>query len=155
MASGDSGSIGFEPVRGSSNLPANPNTKHWHDIGALLRRMRNAPLRPGRIKGPDKGGAGTCLEFIYKGESIMTNEEISEKVRKAIAEQLGMAMEDIKPDSVMARDLCVDSLDQVGLVMRVEDDFEIEILDSEMSRLSTVQDWVNLVSEKVGAQNKD
>ena len=85
----------------------------------------------------------------------MTNEEISEKVRKAIAEQLGMAMEDIKPDSVMARDLCVDSLDQVELVMRVEDDFEIEILDSEMSRLSTVQDWVNLVCEKRGVKKED
>jgi acyl carrier protein len=85
----------------------------------------------------------------------MTKEEVSKKVIAHIARLLGMQQHEVKPESLVGADLGADSLDLVEIVMAVEDEFEIEVLDSEMAMLSTVQDWINLAAEKVGAQNKD
>lgn len=85
----------------------------------------------------------------------MTYEEILEKVSDGIANQLGIHKWEVKPESLVAAELGADSLDMVEIVMHVEDYFEIEILDSEMSRLSTVQDWVNLVCEKRGVKKEE
>lgn len=85
----------------------------------------------------------------------MTKEEVSKKVIAHIARLLGMHQHEVTPESLVVADLGADSLDMVEIVMAVEDEFEIEILDSEMAMLSTVQDWINLAAEKVGAQNKD
>lgn len=85
----------------------------------------------------------------------MTKEEVSKKVIAHIARLLDMHQHEVTPESLVGADLGADSLDLVEIVMAVEDEFEIEILDSEMAMLSTVQDWINLAAEKVGAQNKD
>lgn len=85
----------------------------------------------------------------------MTKEEVSKKVIAHIARLLDMHQHEVTPESLVGADLGADSLDMVEIVMAVEDEFEIEILDSEMAMLSTVQDWINLAAEKVGAQNKD
>lgn len=85
----------------------------------------------------------------------MTKEEVSKKVIAHIARLLAMHQHEVTPESLVGADLGADSLDMVEIVMAVEDEFEIEILDSEMAMLSTVQDWINLAAEKVGAQNKD
>jgi acyl carrier protein len=85
----------------------------------------------------------------------MTKEEVSKKVIAHIARLLDMHQHEVTPESLVGADLGADSLDMVEIVMAVEDEFEIEILDSEMAQLSTVQDWINLAAEKVGAQNKD
>ncbi|MBR2305858.1 MAG: acyl carrier protein [Fibrobacter sp.] len=85
----------------------------------------------------------------------MTKEEVSQKVIAHIARLLGMNQHEVTPESLVVADLGADSLDLVEIVMAVEDELEIEILDSEMAMLSTVQDWINLAAEKVGAQNKD
>lgn len=85
----------------------------------------------------------------------MTKEEVSKKVIAHIARLLDMHQHEVTPESLVGADLGADSLDMVEIVMAVEDEFEIEILDNEMAQLSTVQDWINLAAEKVGAQNKD
>ena len=85
----------------------------------------------------------------------MTKEEVSKKVIAHIARLLDMHQHEVTPESLVGADLGADSLDLVEIVMAIEDEFEIEILDSEMAMLSTVQDWINLAAEKVGAQNKD
>lgn len=85
----------------------------------------------------------------------MTKEEVSKKVIAHIARLLDMHQHEVTPESLVGADLGADSLDMVEIVMAVEDEFEIEILDNEMSRLSKVQDWIDLAAEKVGAKKED
>ena len=85
----------------------------------------------------------------------MTNEEVSKKVIAHIARLLDLHQHEVTPESLVGADLGAESLDMVDIVMAVEDEFEIEILDSEMARLSTVQDWIGLATDKVNAKKKD
>lgn len=85
----------------------------------------------------------------------MTKEEVSKKVIAHIARLLDMHQHEVTPESLVGADLGADSLDLVEIVMAIEDEFEIEILDNEMSRLSKVQDWIDLAAEKVGAKKED
>lgn len=63
--------------------------------------------------------------------------DIEQRVKKIVAEQLGVAEDEIKLESSFVDDLGADSLDTVELVMALEDEFEIEIPDeqAEKSRL--------------------
>lgn len=85
----------------------------------------------------------------------MTKEEVSTTVIAHIARPLDMHQHEVTPESLVVADLGADSLDMVEIVMAVEDEFEIEILDSEMAQLSTVQDWINLATDKVNAKKED
>jgi acyl carrier protein len=85
----------------------------------------------------------------------MTKEEVSKKVIAHIARLLDMQQHEVTPESLVVADLGADSLDMVEIVMAVEDEFGIEILDSEMAQLSTVQDWINLATDKVNAKKED
>ena len=53
--------------------------------------------------------------------------DIEQRVKKIVAEQLGVAEDEIKLESSFVDDLGADSLDTVELVMALEDEFEIEL----------------------------
>ncbi len=74
---------------------------------------------------------------------------VFDKVRKIIAEQLGIDEEDITPDASFTDDLGADSLDLVELVMAFEDGFDIEIPDEDAEKIKTVADAVNYIQSKV------
>jgi acyl carrier protein len=74
---------------------------------------------------------------------------LEEKVKKIIAEQLGVEEEDITPDSSFVEDLGADSLDTVELVMAFEEEFSIEIPDEDAEKILTVQNVVDYIKEKV------
>jgi acyl carrier protein len=57
--------------------------------------------------------------------------DIEQRVKKIVAEQLGVAEADIKTESSFVDDLGADSLDTVELVMALEDEFEMEIPDEQ------------------------
>ena len=61
------------------------------------------------------------------------------RVKAAVAEQLGMNVEDINNDASFMEDLGADSLDLVELVMSFESDFGITIPDEDSAQLTTVQ----------------
>lgn len=70
---------------------------------------------------------------------------IEARVRSIIADQLGLAEEDIKPESKFIEDLGADSLDIVELIMAMEEEFQTEIPDEEAEKIRTVGDAIEYV----------
>ena len=78
-------------------------------------------------------------------------DNIEARVRKIVAEQLGVAEADVKNDSSFVEDLGADSLDNVELVMALEEEFECEIPDEEAEKITTVQQAVDYIKAHVKA----
>ncbi|MFY9569391.1 MAG: acyl carrier protein [Acetivibrionales bacterium] len=70
---------------------------------------------------------------------------VFDKVKKIIVEQLGVEDDEVKLESSFIDDLGADSLDIVELIMALEEEFDIEIPDSEAEKISTVGDAVNYI----------
>lgn len=70
---------------------------------------------------------------------------VFEKVKKIIVEQLGVEEEEINMESSFIDDLGADSLDIVELIMALEEEFDIEIPDSEAEKIATVGDAVDYI----------
>jgi len=70
---------------------------------------------------------------------------IEERVKKIVAEQLGVKLEDVKNESSFVDDLGADSLDTVELVMALEEEFETEIPDEEAEKINTVQAAIDYI----------
>ena len=71
---------------------------------------------------------------------------VEERIKKIVAEQLGVKLEEVSNDSSFVEDLGADSLDTVELVMALEEEFETEIPDEEAEKITSVQlaiDYVN------------
>ncbi|PHV12566.1 MULTISPECIES: acyl carrier protein [Chitinimonas] len=77
-------------------------------------------------------------------------ENIEQRVKKIVAEQLGVNEADIKIDSSFVEDLGADSLDTVELVMALEEEFECEIPDEEAEKITNVQQAVDYVKAHLG-----
>lgn len=72
--------------------------------------------------------------------------DIEQRVRKIVAEQLGVNEADVKAESSFVDDLGADSLDTVELVMALEEEFECEIPDEEAEKITTVQQAVDYIN---------
>ena len=75
----------------------------------------------------------------------MNPDAILEKVKDVIVEQLGVEDENIKLDTSFIDDLGADSLDIVELIMALEEEFDMQIPDSEAEKISTVNDVVEYI----------
>ena len=74
-----------------------------------------------------------------------------EKIRKIIAEEMNLNVEDVKPESRFVEDLAADSLDVIQIVLKIEEEFDIEIPDDAVEQISTVQDAVDQIKSKNNA----
>jgi acyl carrier protein len=73
-------------------------------------------------------------------------ENVEQRVRKIVAEQLGVNETEIKNESSFVDDLGADSLDTVELVMALEEEFETEIPDEEAEKITTVQQAISYIN---------
>ena len=76
------------------------------------------------------------------------NTKLYEKVKKVIANEMGLDERKITPKSDFINDLGCDSLDTVELVMKAEETFGIVISDTDAEKVKTVEEFVNLIEEK-------
>ncbi|ROS00060.1 acyl carrier protein [Sinobacterium caligoides] len=74
---------------------------------------------------------------------------IVDRVKKIVAEQLGVKEEEVKNESSFVDDLGADSLDTVELVMALEEEFETEIPDEEAENITTVQAAVDYIEKNL------
>ena len=79
----------------------------------------------------------------------MTSEEIFEKVKGIIVEQLGVAETAVTMEASFIDDLGADSLDIVELIMALEEEFDTEIPDSDAEKISTIGDVVDYIKDHV------
>lgn len=79
----------------------------------------------------------------------MSSEEVFDKVKEIIVEQLGVAETAITPDASFIDDLGADSLDIVELIMALEEEFDLEIPDADAEKVVTVGDVVDYIKENV------
>ena len=71
---------------------------------------------------------------------------VEEQVKEIIVEQLGVSDDSVSGTANFVDDLGADSLDTVELVMKFEEDFDIEIPDEDAEKIRTVQDAVDYIS---------
>ena len=79
------------------------------------------------------------------------NNEIFEKVKEIIVENLKVSASEITPDSELVNDLGINSLELADLVFSCEDTFEIEIDDKALGTFKTVADVVSYLEEVTNA----
>lgn len=81
-----------------------------------------------------------------------TREEIEEKVKEIVSEQMGVDKAEIGSETSFVNDLNADSLDTVELVMELEDEFDMSIPDEEAEKLQTVGAAVDFIEKMIEAK---
>ena len=77
-------------------------------------------------------------------------ENLEEKVKDIIVEELGVEREKLTAEASFMEDLGADSLDTVELVMAFEKEFDIDIPDEDAEKMRTVGDAMNYLHTKIG-----
>jgi acyl carrier protein len=77
-------------------------------------------------------------------------DNVEEKVKDIIVEELGVERDKLTPGASFMEDLGADSLDTVELVMAFEKEFDIDIPDEDAEKLRTVGDAMNYLHQKFG-----
>ena len=80
----------------------------------------------------------------------MSRQEIEEKVRAFLIDDLEMDEEKIKDDATLKEDMGIDSLDFVDIVVIVEKNFGFKIKPEEMTGVTTLRQFCDYIESKVG-----
>jgi acyl carrier protein len=84
---------------------------------------------------------------------MAVTENLEERVKKIIVEQLAVDSAEVIPQAQFVQDLGADSLDTVELVMALEEEFDIEIPDEDAEKIKTVGEAVRYITEKAGKKD--
>ena len=77
----------------------------------------------------------------------MSVENVLERVKNIIVEQLGVEADQVKPEAQFVNDLGADSLDTVELIMALEEEFDIEIPDEKAEKIKTVGEAIDYIEQ--------
>ena len=77
----------------------------------------------------------------------MSVENVQDRVKNIIVEQLGVEADQVKPEAQFVNDLGADSLDTVELIMALEEEFDIEIPDEKAEKIKTVGEAIDYIEQ--------
>ena len=77
----------------------------------------------------------------------MSEKEIFQKLKTIVVDHLGVNEENVTLEATFVDDLAADSLDIVELVMTIEEEFDLEIPDSDAEKIVTIGDVVKYIEE--------
>ena len=89
-----------------------------------------------------------CNVSDYSACEKMAKEEIFDKLKELVVDQLGVEEDEVTMEATMQDDLGADSLDLVDLVMSVEEEFGVKVADEDLENIKTVGDIVNYIEER-------
>lgn len=78
----------------------------------------------------------------------MAKEEIFDKLKELVVDQLGVEEDEVTMEASMQDDLGADSLDLVDLVMSVEEEFGVKVADEDLENIKTVGDIINYIEDR-------
>ena len=78
----------------------------------------------------------------------MAKEEIFDKLKELVVDQLGVEEDEVTMEASMQDDLGADSLDLVDLVMSVEEEFGVKVADEDLENIKNVGDIVNYIEDR-------
>ena len=76
-----------------------------------------------------------------------TNQDVKERLKKIIVDQLGVDEAEVVPSASFVEDLNADSLDLVELIMSLEEEFKLQISDEDAEKITTVQEAEDYIEE--------
>lgn len=79
----------------------------------------------------------------------VTAGEVEQRVRAIIAKNLDVPLQDVRPESDFERDFKADSITLTELALALEEEFDLDILDSDVAKIKSVQVAVDYISSRV------
>ena len=105
------------------------------------KRIARTAQRSGRT-GSARNGAVPNIDLNEKGEKVMSNQEVFDKVAQLIANRFSVDASTVTEGMTFQQDLGADSLD----VVELEDEFGVQISDEDAENISTIGDAVNYIA---------
>ncbi len=127
--------------------PSSPQEKRGWFPWALLEKVPRR-LRVISLLKPDVVYQSEFCRPNLETCFMATPEEISERVKSIIVEQLGVSLEEVTPQASFIEDLGADSLDIVELIMALEEEYDMEIPDEDAEKIQTVDDVTKYIQGK-------
>ena len=109
------------------------------------KRIARTAQRSGGT-GSARNGAVPNIDLNEKGEKVMSNQEVFDKVAQLIANRFSVDASTVTEGMTFQQDLGADSLDVVELVMELEDEFGVQISDEDAENITTIGDAVNYIA---------
>ena len=73
-----------------------------------------------------------------------------ERLKKIIAEQLGVSEDEVVPEASFIDDLNADSLEMVDLIISLEEEFSVQVSDEDAEKIKNVQDAIDYLHDHLG-----
>lgn len=102
-------------------------------------------MRRSKLQSRERRTKKKKFKVTWKGRNIME----FEKLQEIIANAMNVPKENITPETTFVDDLGADSLDVLEITMGIEEEFDIQIENEDLEKISTVQDVIDQIKKAI------